>query len=221
MDGRPSSPPLLLCFCRLLFFSARMAPSANTLSFPPLLAQHQWKGASQGRLFPGSQHTWKKALAPRPLHHMPDHGTVQDLQASTGARFNLLQQTVNLPQELITEGGQYAGTSTGGAASRGRSGTGGGSRRKMPLYEEAWPSTTPPEFSVFDYCKRVGHAPPPNSIPAPRVNDMKAWFATYGHPTPNAAPGVRSEFAATTRCVLHGDGEPSRNVKMFRGRVLK
>ena len=153
---------------------------------------------------------------------MPDHGTVQDIQAATGPRFNLLQQTVNLPQELIGEG---TGTHphTGGAASTmGRSsGTGSGPRRKMQLYEEAWPGTTPPEFSVFDYCKRVGHAPPPNSVPAPRVNDMKAWFATYGHPTPNAAPGVRSEFAATTRCVLHGDGEPSRNVKMFRGRVLR
>ena len=174
------------------------------------------------RSFPGSDYTWRRSLAPRPLHHMPDKGTVQEIQAATGSRFNLLQQTVDLPADLVTrEGTPYMGTTRGNGAMGGRSSGSSGSRNKMPLYHEAWPDTTPPTFSVFDYCKKVGHAPPPNSIPAPRVNDMKQWFATYGHPTPNAPPGVRSEFAATTKCVPFGEGEPSRSVKMFRGRVLK
>ena len=76
-----------------------MAGSGGQLSFPPLLSQ--WKGASQGRTFPGSEFTWKKSLAPRPLHHMPNRSTVQDLQTATGGRFNLLQQSISLPDELV------------------------------------------------------------------------------------------------------------------------
>jgi len=91
----------------------------------------------------------------------------------------------------------------------------------MPLYERCWPNTTAPEFSVWDYCKKVGHAPPPGSLPAPRVNDMKSWFATYGHPTPNQPPGVMTEFAGTTRPAIGGEGEATRTVKMYRGRVLR
>ena len=29
-------------------------------------------------------------------------------------------------------------------------------RSKMPLYDTVWPDTTPPNFSVWDYCKKVG-----------------------------------------------------------------
>ena len=75
------------------------------LSFPPLLDSNQWKGASQGRTFPGSQHTWKKALAPRPLNHPINKDTVMDLQAATGGRFNLLHETVKLPEEMVRRDG--------------------------------------------------------------------------------------------------------------------
>ena len=184
----------------------------GSLSFPPLIGQ--WKGAAQGRSFPGSSETWKKALAPRPLAHLPDKQTVQDLKNACGAKFNLLADTVALPEELVSRDSvsqmSFRPTRAGGTPSR-----------KMPLYDSVWPETTPPTFSVWDYCKRVGHAVPPNHMPAPRVNDMKQWFDTYGSPSGNAPPGVRSEFASTCKSVPFGEGTPSAQVKMFRGRVLK
>ena len=61
--------------------------------------------------------------------------------------------------------------------------------------------------------------PPPNSLPAPRVTDMKSWFATYGHPSMSAS-GSLSEFSQTTKSVPRGEGMPSQQVKLFRGRVL-
>ena len=189
-----------------------MHRSAGNLSFPPLLPGAQWKGASQGRKFPGGDHTWKKSLAPRPLAHMPDKQTVQDIQTACGGKFDLLSRTVQLPADLVSREGTplprpgHASTRPG---------------QRMPLYDSVWPDTTAPTFSVWDYCKKVGHAPPPNSLPAPRVNDMKSWFATYGTPTPNAPPGVRSEFSSTNKCIPHGEGEASRQVRMYKGRVLK
>ena len=91
----------------------------------------------------------------------------------------------------------------------------------MPLYDSVWPETAAPNFSVWDYCQKRGHAPPPNSLPAPVVRDMKHWFETYGRPKSDVPPGVRSEFTGTTKSVPYGKGAPSVQVKMYRGRVLK
>ena len=57
----------------------------GALSFPPLLTE--WKGASQGRTFPGGDHTRLKALearAKRPLRHPPTKELVQDLVLAAG-----------------------------------------------------------------------------------------------------------------------------------------
>jgi hypothetical protein len=184
------------------------------LSFPPLLSDSQWKGAVGGRQFPGGGHTWKKALAPRPLSVTPDEATVRDLQISAGPSFNALQQTINLPDELIRA------TATQGPAPlqpvlRVRT-------PQMPLYDKVWPGTTPPNFSVWEYTKKHGHAMPPNSLPAPRVNDMKQWFSTYGHPQELPQPGVRTEFTSLNKSIPRSkDGEKSKAVRMFRGSVLR
>jgi len=189
-----------------------MASSSSSLSFPPLLSQSQWKGASQGRAFPGGDHTWKKSLAPRPLRHVPDKGTVSDLQASTGPHFNLLHQTVQLPADSIEHLGLPATLYP--APQR--------PTNKMPLYDSVWPDTTVPTFSVWDYCQKRGHAVPANYMPAPKVNDMKGWFATYGQPRSDQGTGFRSEFTATTKPVLHAThSEPSQKVRMYKGRVLR
>lgn len=190
---------------------ALAAPSG--LSFPPLLTQ--WKGASQGRTFPGSESTWKKALAPRPLNVTPDDATIQDLQASAGGNFNHLQQTIKLsPQSL-----QSAAASTSLPAARQ---PGGGRGPKMQLYDSVWPGTSAPNFSVWAYTKKHGHAMPAAEVPVPRVNDMQQWFATYGAPQDLAPPGVRTEFTSLNKCVRHAtNGEKSQTVKMFRGRVLR
>lgn len=191
------------------------------LTFPPLLAE--WKGAAQGRAFPGSAHTTKKALearAAKPLHHMPTKETVNDMLLATGpSHFQLLQKTVQLPDELVRRDTNTPGLHVSRSA---QSRSGPRRSNNMPLYEQVWGTdTTPPDFSVFEYCQKKGHAPPPNSIPAPRVTDMKSWFATYGKPSGNAPPGVRTEFTAVSKSVPYGNGTPSSSVKMYRGRVLK
>lgn len=147
-------------------FAQSMAPPPKgSLSFPPLLTQ--WKGAAQGRSFPGSSHTWQKALAPRPLAHAPSEQTLQDLQLACGPRWNLLQEAAQLPSSK-------SGAPLPPPVTTYRSGGGGRDLpAKMPLYETVWPDTQAPTFSVWDYCKKVGHAPPPNSMPAPRITDMK------------------------------------------------
>ena len=192
------------------------------VSFPPLLDSQQWKGASQCRTFPGSDFTWKQALRPRPLAHEPSEQTVRDLQVACGVHFNLLQRATNIDEELVKR------INTGSApppppvtsASRSAPLMPGAPAKGMPLYSEAWPNTSPPDFSVFEYCKKVGHAPPPNTMPAPQVNDMKSWFATYGHPSMMAS-GFLSEFSASTKSVPRSDGLPSQQVRLYRGRVLR
>ena len=191
----------------------------SSLSFPPLLDAQKWKGASQGRSFPGSQVTWKKQLAPRPLARTPDEQTMHELLEACGPRFDLLQQATQLPKDAVRRDGSWppppAPTTT-----RTRSFP-GGPTLGMPLYSSVWGDKPLPNFSVWDYCKRVGHAPPPNSLPAPQISDLKSWFATYGHPKPNAPPGVRSEFASTNKSVPHSQGQPSAQVRLYRGRVLR
>ena len=177
--------------------------SSSTLSFPPLL--EQWKGTAQGRSFPGSEFTWKKALAPRPLAHAISEQTLHDLQVACGPRFNLLQQATQLNDRAPPRAtADTARTTMPPASSNSQmppSFRRGGPARGMPLYQSVWPDTTVPEFSVWDCnkcaglnhrgwlcvpcsrpnarnhmladCKRVGHAPPPNSLPAPPVSDMK------------------------------------------------
>ena len=78
-----------------------------------------------------------------------------------------------------------------------------------------------PECSGVGQYFPAGHAPPPNSLPAPRVTDMKSWFQTYGRPEPNAPPGVYSEFTSTAKSVPRGDGMATAQVKLYRGRVLR
>ena len=184
------------------------------LSFPPLL--ESWKGASQGRQFPGSQETWKKALQPRPLRHTPSEQTVHDIQMACGPNFKLVQQATQIGDEFVRRDGAPPPSMQAPPAR-----PPGMMRSKMPLYDTVWPDTTPPNFSVWDYCKKVGHAPPPNSLPAPRVTDMKSWFQTYGRPEPNAPPGVYSEFTSTAKSVPRGDGMATAQVKLYRGRVLR
>lgn len=195
-------------------------PPAGSLSFPPLLSQ--WKGAAQDNKFPGSDHTWKQALRPRPLKHELSQQTVSDLQVACGPRFHLLQQATNLDAHVSGSSDamsssmpppNFRGSATNPAFSA--------NPRGMPLYQTVWPETSPPQFSVFEYCKKVGHAPPPNSLPAPRVNDMKQWFATYGHPAPNAPTGTLSEFAQSIKSVPRSGGETSQQVRLYRGRVLR
>lgn len=193
-------------------------PPPGSLSFPPLLGQ--WKGASQGKAFPGSEFTWKQALKPRPLKHELSAQTVSDLQIACGPRYNLLQQTTNLDAH-VKSGETMSSTMPSFSASASFPAFSGGQPRDMPLYSSVWPETSAPTFSVFDYCKKVGHAPPPNSLPAPRVTDMKQWFATYGHPKPNAPSGVRSEFAQSIKSVPRSAGMPSQQVRLYRGRVLR
>lgn len=154
----------------------------GTLSFPPLLPSSQWKGAKQAAPFPGAAHTWKAALKPRPLHHTPSRETVSEIKLATESRFNTLQETLQLPN--------YSETPSGGGVHVRPTANAHNKKKNGPLYDTVWPGTTAPDFSVWDYCKKVGHAPP--SVPAPRVNDMKSWFATYGHPQLPPA-GVRSE----------------------------
>ena len=190
----------------------------SSLSFPPLLDAQKWKGASQGRSFPGSQVTWKKQLAPRPLARTPDEQTMHELLEACGPRFDLLQQATQLPKDAVRRDGSWppppAPTTT-----RTRSFP-GGPTLGMPLYSSVWGDKPLPNFSVWDYCKRVGHAPPPNSLPAPRVPDMKSWFVTYGQPS-ISAPGVRSEMCASTKSVPRSEGMPSQQVRLYRGRVLR
>ena len=182
------------------------------LSFPPLMDHAKWKGANRERVFPGGGHTWKKALAPRPLRERVNAETARDLQASTGAAFNVLQGTIQLPAEVLQETAASAVASvTPSVAPR---------SKRMPLYDSVWPHTNPPTFSVWDYCQKTGHAMPPNSLPAPRVTDMKSWFATYGHPTEQALL-QKSEFTALNKSIPKGDGECSRTVKMYRGRITR
>ena len=197
------------------------------LSFPPLLDHSKWKGASANREpFPGSELTWKKALAPRPLARMPNEGTVRDLQAATAGRFDLLQQTIRLPEEVLQAS---AIPSTGGVSSSVRP-----AARSMPLYDHVWPGTTAPTFSVWEYTKKHGHAMggiggprqggAADAVPAPRVTDMKSWFNTYGHPSAQPPTGSRSEFTSLGKSVPYSDPkqpEASRVVRMYKGSVLR
>jgi len=186
------------------------------LSHPPLLHRNQWKGAGLERQFPGGNHTFMQSIAARPLAHAPDENTVRELQAATGGAFNTLQQTIQLPAEMLRATSMTSPPVIPAAPPGGRS---GGS--KMPIYDSIWPNTTAPTFSNWDYCQKRGHAPPPNSLPAPRVTDMKSWFATYGQPQKQPPPGFRTEFSSLGKSVRHSDSELSAASKMFPGRVLK
>jgi hypothetical protein len=175
--------------------------------------------------------SWRPAPASRCCNSLCRYARLPACQVSLGVASHTHTPPLpfsQLPSEAVQRDNMMSlgstralGSSRGGMTS---GGSGGGFPRraaKMPLYNSVWPETTPPSFSVWDYCQKKGHAPPPNSLPAPRVTDMKSWFATYGHPTANAPPGVRSEFSATTRSVPFCEGEQSSQVKMHRGRVLR
>ena len=185
-----------------------------SLSFPPLLSSNKWRG-STGKSYPGSDNTWHKALAPRPLRHLPSESTVRDMQMSTGARFNLLQQSVKLPEDLIKRSSAQPDYSAGYLT------VSGGAPSSMPLYDSVWAGASKPKFDNWKYCKKHGHAPHPNTLPAPGINDLKSWFAEYGHPKADVSPGVRSEFTATLSCIPRAQGETSKSVRMIRGSVLR
>ena len=87
----------------------------------------------------------------------------------------------------------------------------------MPdTFSDMYGKSAKPDFNVFDYCKRVGHAPP--SVPAPPVSNLSAWFNEYGRPRNTCPPGLRSEFVQNTSL---RNGYPTNTVRMIRGRVLR
>lgn len=191
-------------------------PAYGTLAFPPVLERSKWRNATSDTSFPGGSITWRKALAPRPLHHTPSPTTVNDLRMATGGRFQLLQETTDLK-----------------AAAAAASAAGETSQLQPPVYPGGRPVGPPttftavwgkeasmPTFNVWDYCKKHGHAPP--SMPQPPINDMKSWFAEYGKPKIDCPPGFRTEFAARTNMVRKpGATDLTKTVRMVPGRVLK
>ena len=197
-----------------------MAPS-NMLSHPPIMSRNQWKGAGLQRKFPGGNLTFLRSIAPRPLAVQMDEATVRDLQAATGGVFNTLQDTIKLPPDILRATSSFAPVPVPSAAAA-ASQAGGGARgsKNGQLYDSIWPDTNLPTFSNWEYCQKRGHAPPPNSLPAPRVTDIKQWFNTYGQPTRPAPPGYRTEFTSLGKSVRHCPGELSGTAKMFPGRVL-
>lgn len=112
-------------------------PSTRT-SFPPLLDSEGWRPAGK-KQYPGSSHTWKKSLAPRPLHVTPSQRTLEELSVTTGRNFGLLQKT--------------AGLSTPLEPSAVRAAMSGNAPRGAPLYNAVWPGTTLPAFSQWTYCR--------------------------------------------------------------------
>ena len=144
------------------------------LSFPPLLDDKQWRGASQGRVFPGQEE--KQRLRARKA--------LDDAEAKK-EKFGISPELLDLPLPPPPSINRAPGTMPS----------------KMPLYDTVWPGTTAPTFSVFDYCKKVGHAPPPNYMPAPRVLDMKVrfWHAHPARRRARIAPRRRTPSPAPPR----------------------
>ena len=158
------------------------------VSFPPLLASERW-GAHTSSRGKGPARS-----VPRPLA-VPRH-TVEELMAATGERWPLLQSAAN------TVGGE----------------TRQPEQRRVPdtFSDMFGAKSAKPEFNVFNYCKRVGHAPP--SVPAPPISNLSSWFNEYGRPRNSCPPGLRSEFVQTTSL---RNGAPTHTVRMIRGRVLR
>ena len=193
------------------------------MSFPPVLDHSKWRNATSDTHFPGGSITWRKSLAPRPLHHQPSAATVNELRLATGGNFALLNETAQI---------KAAGEKAPVAAPAGAP-----PRRQPALYNSVWGAkSTMPTFNVWDYCKKHGHAPLPTdynsqaaghmggkSMPQPPINDMKAWFAEYGRPKiERDPPGFRTEFAARTNTVRKpGATDVTQTVRMLPGRVLK
>lgn len=170
----------------------RLFHMAATLSFPPLLSRNQWKGTTSGAKFPGGDHTWKKSLRPRPLRTNPNAGTIEEIAVSTGKNFKLLSETTGLRQRTDTP------------SSEGRA-VAPSTRGEPRLFHAVFPDAEPPTFKMWDYCRKHGHAPDfckkpgTASIPAPRINDLSAWFSEYGRPRVDVPPGYHSEFTAVSR----------------------
>jgi hypothetical protein len=158
--------------------SRRCASKATTLvamsmSFPPLLPSKTWRAPTVAPDFPGSSHTWRKAMAPRPLTHQPSAATVGELQLATRGNFALLNETTKL--KAANDRPSLSATAAPPPS-------------KPKLYASVWGhESSVPTFSVWRYCEKHGHAPP--SMPAPPISDMKAWFAEYGKPKVDCAPG--------------------------------
>ena len=159
-------------------FSSLRSTKATTLvamsmSFPPLLPSKTWRAPTVAPDFPGSSHTWRKAMAPRPLTHQPSAATVGELQLATRGNFALLNETTKL--KAANDRPSLSATAAPPPS-------------KPKLYASVWGhESSVPTFSVWRYCEKHGHAPP--SMPAPPISDMKAWFAEYGKPKVDCAPG--------------------------------
>ena len=64
--------------------AGRARTAAQSASVIIWTDERRKKGAGMTPHYPGGDHTWRKALADRPLALTPDEATVRDLQASVG-----------------------------------------------------------------------------------------------------------------------------------------
>ena len=162
------------------------------MSFPPLLDSRKWGAtAPVGRRRPRA--------VPKPLTLRG--GTLQDLKLATGDRYELLQSVARV------DAGSAASDVARSEAAR------------PDHFRQMFPSAIRPQGSIFEHCKRTGHATMTNPVAGPPIRDLSGWFAEYGRPS--GPDSLRTEFARNVSLVPRGDGETTNTVRMLKGRVLR